>query len=348
MVPAGSTFEIMTAIAAYHVLGPDFRIPTYLYHGTKPGSYVISGGGDPTLRSGWTSVNPGAPTIIAFSNLARSLGATSASYDSWLYPGAAWHPGWAPVERTNGYMAPMDALMMDGGRADPNATTSPRSANPAWDAGVRFASLTGVRFDPTIRADPSQGVVGMTVSAPVRDLVSQMLRESDDVLAEAIARQVAIRLGYQGSWDQVAPAMHAVMWSLGIDPAAGVYASDGSGLSNQSNASPRFIDRLLEYIEDGAGGTKELTMMLPRNGMAGSLASRLTSLPTGSVYAKTGWVDYGYGLAGYLAAADGTWLRFAVYVWKPRSGAFVTNANRDALDRIIAASWRCGSSLAPS
>jgi len=58
------------------------------------------------------------------------------------------------------------------------------------------------------------------------------------------------------------------------------------------------------------------------------------------VFAKTGWIDTGYTLAGIIHAADGTPLTFAVYAL----GDVGDNA-KQAIDTITAAFYRCGNNL---
>ena len=344
LVPSASTMKVVTAIAAYHTLGPDFRIRTSVYPGTEPGSFVLVGAGDPTLRAGWSSYYWDAPTVIALANAAKARGATKVSYDPWLFTGPTWHPDWNPGERTAGAMAPMSALMLDGGRTNAMAGGSARQSDPAWSAGVAFSQLAGAQFAPTIRVQPGSQPIGSVESAPMSTLVRQMLLESDNVLAEAIARHVAIKLGYGSSWQAVNPAMRAVMTAPGANAAA-LDASDGSGMAMWSRVWPDFMNQALTIIQSNRSGTNAIVNMLPRNGQSGTLAYRLTSVPAGFIAAKTGWVDYGYGLAGFMWTADGQLMRFSFYTWKSFSGSYVTTTTRNALDAIVAATWRCGTNL---
>ena len=344
IAPSGSTMKLITAIAAYHVLGPNYEIRTYLYPGDKPGSFIVKGAGDPTLRSGWWNVYWNAPTLISFSNAARAYGATSVSFDPWLYQGANWHPGWNPAERADGNMAPMEGFMLDGGRVNPGEFGSTRQAQPAWDAGVRFAQLTGVPLDPTLRVKPGSDPVGVVASAPMSTLVKQMLQESDNVLAEAIGRQIALKLGYSATWWNVNPALTQVMRTLGLD-VRGIDASDASGLARWSRTSPAFMDSALRLLQHNVSGTHAIIGLLPRNQVSGTLAYRLGGIVPNFVAAKTGWVDYGYSMAGFMWAPDGQLLRFTFTAWKDMSGAYVTGSTRSALDAMVTATWRCGANL---
>jgi D-alanyl-D-alanine carboxypeptidase/D-alanyl-D-alanine-endopeptidase (penicillin-binding protein 4) len=58
------------------------------------------------------------------------------------------------------------------------------------------------------------------------------------------------------------------------------------------------------------------------------------------VWAKTGWIDTGYTLAGIIRAKDGTPLTFAFYAL----GNVSSNA-KQALDSLTADVWSCGNRL---
>ena len=344
LAPSGSTMKLVTAIATLRILGPEYRILTHLYEGTKPGSFIVRGAGDPTIASGWSNTYWGAPTLIALANSAKARGATSVSMDPWFYSGPNWHPGWNPVERANGYMAPMEGFMVDGGRINPHDSTSARVENPAWIGGVKFSQLTGARFDPSIGVKPGSQPVGTIASAPVSTMVHQMLQQSDNVLAEALGRQVAARLGLAPSYYGTTVALRAVMASVGAD-VSGIDASDASGLSRWSRMTPVFTDKVLQLIQNGNSGSNVIVGMLPRNQVSGTLAGRLGGVAPNFVAAKTGWVDYGYSMAGFMWAPDGQLLRFTFTAWKDMWGGYVGVGTRDALDQMVTAAWRCGANL---
>ena len=342
--PSASTMKVVTAVTAYAVLGPDFRIPTYLYPGNRPGTYVIVGGGDPTLRSGDSSYYWGAPSMNSLAYEAWRRSPSAVGFESNHFLGRSWHPNWALYEIGAGSAAPLEALMVDGGRIYPNSTYSPRTPTPSRDAANRFAQLTGRPLDTSLRADYSKGPVAVVHSQPVRTLVSQMLLESDNMIAEALARHVAIKQNIGSSYDVVPHSQSVALDALGIDTMLGFSGSDGSGLSSQSLVTPVFMDEVLRLIDD-VPRFRELQGLLPANGIRGTLQPRLGDIPRGAVVAKTGTVDTGFGLAGFMTAADGRRIRFSVYVWHSGNGA-VTIGNRNALDRIVSGAYRCGSRLA--
>ena len=53
-------------------------------------------------------------------------------------------PGWDPLDIENGDIAPMESVMLDGGRTQPVSVDSRRSRTPALDAGRALAVALGV------------------------------------------------------------------------------------------------------------------------------------------------------------------------------------------------------------
>ena len=72
-------------------------------------------------------------------------------------------------------------------------------------------------------------VLGQVHSAPVDVLVEQMMRASDNVIAEVLARQVAIATQRPASFAGAAEAVRATLAAAGIEIGSGMV--DGSGLS---------------------------------------------------------------------------------------------------------------------
>ena len=86
---------------------------------------------------------------------------------------------------------------------------------------------------------------------------------------------------------------------------------------------------------------------LPVAGVSGTLAGRFSgdnAAAHGQVYAKTGWLDDEYALAGLISAADGTPLSFAFYAIRPGVGldSASGDAAKNALDTLATAAFRCG------
>ena len=264
-----------------------------------------------------------------------------------------WDESWKRSEQTTGYHSEVTALQVDGDRADPRASTSPRSTDPIGRAGSAFiealkaADPTGDVVDPAV--DTSMGsAVGSTTlaevkSQPLRVLIKQMLLVSDNTLAEMIARIVSKQSGMDGSAASLQQAIPSALTQFEV-PATGVTIRDGSGLSDLNAVPASTMTAFMSTVREGANGLDVVRDGLPVAGQSGTLASRFTgdnAVARGQVWAKTGWIDTAYTLSGYLTAADGTPLAFTFYA----IGEGIGSDARVALDTLTTAVFSCGDNL---
>ncbi|MBS3178587.1 MULTISPECIES: D-alanyl-D-alanine carboxypeptidase/D-alanyl-D-alanine endopeptidase [unclassified Pseudoclavibacter] len=356
-VPTASVMKLLTTTAAIEVLGPDFRIPTRVYAGSEPGTVVIVGGGDVTLASTdsgagsyysgatGTLADLAAQTRTAWANDPSLSGTapTQVLVDESAFSGAEWQPSWSQADRTDGYISPISALMVDGGRQDPASLVSPRTEDPSGAAAAAFATRLGAATTGASGSAPDGAKLLAEVwSQPVSELVHYALIDSDNNVAETLARLVAIEQGIGTDFGAIQDSTSQALTTLGLDT-SGLVLADGSGLSADNRVPPELVAELLQTISQPDIAASQLLDDLPASGQTGTLQSRLTPLgvPPGAITAKTGWINEVYGLAGYLTAADGSRLTFAFFVV-----GTVTPANRDALDTIAARTYSCGASLA--
>lgn len=348
-VPA-STAKIATAVAALTGLPADLRLRTRVVAGAAPGEVVLVGGGDPTLAGPSTPVRYPQPARLAdlAAQVRAALGATSVTrvvVDDSLYTGDRLAPGWKPTYVTEGAVAPVTALMVDGGRL--RQGRGPRTSEPALAAGEAFAAL----LQPGAAVEVVQGTatadaapLAEVTSPPVSQLVEQMLVASDNDLAEALARQVALATGRPASFVGAAEAMTEVLAQAGVAP-GGVRLVDGSGLSRDDRVEPGALTRLL--VSAVRGDDPRLAPVLtglPVGGFDGTLAPRYrtgAALPAaGRVRAKTGTLNAVSALAGLLRTADGRLLAFDL-----TTNSVPLGANRRAeraLDALAARLAVCG------
>jgi D-alanyl-D-alanine carboxypeptidase/D-alanyl-D-alanine-endopeptidase (penicillin-binding protein 4) len=166
-----------------------------------------------------------------------------------------------------------------------------------------------------------------------------MLTSSDNDLAEALARQVALASRQPASFAGVATATAAVLERIGVQ----VALRDGSGLSPQDRVSPASLTALLaKAATDPRYGP--VLSGLPVAGFDGTLADRFRTGPArvagGVVRAKTGTLDGVSALAGLVRTRDGRLLAFDVTADGVPLGATVP-AQR-ALDGVATALASCG------
>lgn len=351
LLPA-STAKIVTAVAALTTLDPEHRLGTTVVAGSQPGEVVLVGGGDTTLVSGpqvQGSFEEARLDVLAAKTRA-ALGDTPVTrvvVDDSLYTGPVLGPGWKPTYVTEGSVAPVMALMVDGGRVRPGRPA--RSPDPALAAGEAFARLLGgspsvVRGRLPEGAQPLAQVQGPPVSA----LVERMLAASDNDLAESLARQVALAQDLPASFAGVSAALSSASGQLleraGV-PAGAVRLVDGSGLSRDNALAPGALTRLLTSVTAGdPGRLAPLLTGLPVGGFSGTLSDRYRGgeqvAGAGVVRAKTGTLMGVSALAGLVRTAEGRLLAFALTAEAVPPGG--TLAAERALDRLAAAFAGCG------
>jgi D-alanyl-D-alanine carboxypeptidase/D-alanyl-D-alanine-endopeptidase (penicillin-binding protein 4) len=153
-------------------------------------------------------------------------------------------------------------------------------------------------------------------SPPLSAMVGWMLRESNNVIAENLARQVALREGKPASFSGAAAAVTHVLGSLGLR--RGIHLVDGSGLSPQDRIAPILLARLIGLAASSRHPQLRPAITgLPVAGFLGTLApgqsvfGDLGGPGLGVVRAKTGNLSTVATLAGLVYDSSGRVLGFA-------------------------------------
>ncbi|WEO96137.1 D-alanyl-D-alanine carboxypeptidase/D-alanyl-D-alanine-endopeptidase [Streptomyces sp. FXJ1.172] len=342
LTPA-STTKIATAVAALSALGPDHRFTTRTALEPDTGELVLVGGGDPTLTArkdagGWAGLRQLASgTAEALKR--RGIHKITLSYDTTLFTGPALHP-----IGVNDNLAPVSALTADEGRTDDSTSgPAPRVSDPAQDAATKFAGflkdagITTTSPGPSKASTRAQGLATVS-SPPLSDIVERMLTNSDNDIAETLARQTALASGRPGSFDGGAEAISARLTKLGL-PMTGASFHDGSGLNRDDRLTPDLLTGLLATAGDPIRpGLRPVLTGLPVAGFTGTLTSRYADGAAGVVRAKTGTLTGVNTLAGTVVDADGRLLAFAFMA----SGTADPQAAQAALDKAASALAGCG------
>ncbi|MFB6502816.1 MULTISPECIES: D-alanyl-D-alanine carboxypeptidase/D-alanyl-D-alanine-endopeptidase [unclassified Streptomyces] len=311
MTPA-STVKIATAAAALSALGPDHRIATKVLVSPDHRRITLVGGGDPTLdRAALRTLATGTARALKDHGVDRAR----LSYDTSRYSGPARHPI-GPNEN----IAPVSALMIDEGRLDDtDSGPAPRSDDPAKDAAEAFARLLDDAGVDT-GSGPGHGrpaagsrQVAQHLSAPLSALVERALTNSDNDIAEALARQTAIKAGRPADFAGARRAVTEQLGKLRL-PLTGAVLADGSGLDRKDKVTARLLAGLLARAADPAHPElRPVLTGLPVAGFTGTLSDRYTgkSAGTGLVRAKTGTLTGVNTLAGTVVDGQGRLLAFA-------------------------------------
>jgi D-alanyl-D-alanine carboxypeptidase/D-alanyl-D-alanine-endopeptidase (penicillin-binding protein 4) len=351
-VPA-STGKLLTAAAALLSLDHTHQLVTKVVEGEQPGEVVIVGGGDPTLSSlkpGLVSMYPGAAHLTDLVDQVKASGVQvqTVYIDQSLYAGDQLESSWLPADVANGYITPMVPAMLDGGRADATVNYSPRTTNPGGVLVDEFAARIGATAPESAekKAPANAKVLGEVRSAPMAQLVDNMLDHSDNVLAEAVAREVAIKAGEEPSFDGASKATLDVLRqnNLTVD---GVILRDASGMSDKDEVSAKLLADILALAAAPDGKDPRTAKLrpllggLPVAGGSGTLVDRYDDAGStqgrGWLRAKTGSLTGVNTLAGVVLDKDNRMLVFAFLT----SETTATTA-RPALDKVTAALRDCG------
>ncbi|WP_308344341.1 D-alanyl-D-alanine carboxypeptidase/D-alanyl-D-alanine-endopeptidase [Streptomyces sp. ISL-94] len=342
MTPA-STVKIATAAAALAALGPEHRIKTTVTSGAGPGQIVLVGGGDPSLTAKKKSPAGSGGSLVALAAdtaqvlKAAGTGSVTLGYDDSLYSGPARHP-----IGDNPNIALVTALAADEGRPD-DSTSGPveRTEDPSQAAARAFAALLaerGVKVSgEPVRAKAPAGArpLASTLSTPLAGLVERMLTNSDNDIAEALARQTALASGQPASFEGAEKAVGAKLAALGVDTAGSRFA-DGSGLNRADKVSAGLLTGLLARAADPQHPElRPVLTGLPVAGFSGTLRTRNagTSPAAGLLRAKTGTLTGVNSLAGTVVDPSGRLLAFAFLTANSADGP----AAEKRLDKLAAA-----------
>lgn len=153
-------------------------------------------------------------------------------------------------------------------------------------------------------------------SRPLSQLMADTLKPSDNLYADSLYLHAAAKLnGAPVNWPAAQPVIKDFLQSqTGIDFGNAII-TDGSGLSRYSLVTPEQTISLLKFLYQRFPLSYEYIAALPISGRDGTLQKRFR-IPTqqGFVRAKTGTMVGINSLSGYLYAANGHTLAFALYI----------------------------------
>jgi D-alanyl-D-alanine carboxypeptidase/D-alanyl-D-alanine-endopeptidase (penicillin-binding protein 4) len=299
VIPA-SNQKLLVALAALDVLGPDHRFTTSVAvppatEGDVTGDLFLIGGGDPVLTSdefpiadddqpafSTTSLDALADAVVG-AGVTRIRGAVIG--DGTRYDDEFVIDEWASdvpfVEA-----GPYDALLVNDARV---LGRSGVEDDPAEAAAREFVRLLG---DRGIRVDNGWGsgvasnlvpVVGTVESAPLSDIIGEMLVTSDNNTAEMLVKEIGVAVSGEGSRAAGLAGVQASLQDLGVS-LDGAVLRDGSGLSSGNRVT---CSTVLDVLQIGAAGP--LASSLPVAAETGTLTDEFIASPVaGRLTAKTG------------------------------------------------------------
>jgi D-alanyl-D-alanine carboxypeptidase/D-alanyl-D-alanine-endopeptidase (penicillin-binding protein 4) len=326
LIPA-STLKLLTSAAALAQLGAETRFTTEVRAGAAPGDGAVNdlylvGGGDPLLSTadfaadgGYmdqprrsTSVEALADKVAAagIRRVGRVLG------DESRYDSERLVPSWNPRYIANFDISPLSALVVNKAftsTTPPAVAISPPAHAASVLAGLLRARGVTVGDAGTGKAPAGAPLVTSIESAPLRDIVAEILGNSDNMAAEMLVKEMSTRPGSPGTTNAGLAAVNERLRQLvGVTPEEMV-AVDGSGLDRGDKLTCGLLQRVLAT----AGESGPLAQGLPEAGRNGTLFRRFLGAPAaGKVRAKTGSLEGVVGLSGFVNAQAGHILAFSL------------------------------------
>ena len=219
----------------------------------------------------------------------------------------------------------MERLQARGIRCIPAAEAeSPENEvaeSEAFETGKPSSTASSYLFGE-FRQD-SLSVRMASYETSVQDVVKQIMKESDNLNAEAML----CRLGVQSSRkkrvsaEDGLSAIRMLIKEMGYNPDR-YNLAEGCGLSNYNYISPELLVSFLRYAYSRTDVFQKLYKALPIGGVDGTLEFRMKkgTLSHRNVHAKTGSFTAINCLAGYLKARNGHEIAFAIMNQNALSG----------------------------
>ncbi|MEO7836309.1 MAG: D-alanyl-D-alanine carboxypeptidase/D-alanyl-D-alanine-endopeptidase [Acidimicrobiales bacterium] len=341
LIPA-SNLKVLTGLAAVTRLGAEEKLVTEVRvgrplgaGGVVDGPLWLVGGGDPLLATAdYAASFENQPQLFTpMETLADAVVKAGVRHvrggiigDETRYDSQRYVPTWRPGYITDSESGPASALVVNDGFSQFRPKRIAAAEPDVHAAGVLTALLMarGIVID----GGPGEGIapqggptVARVASATVGDLVRQMLRESDNLTAELLVKELGRRFAGAGTTTAGVRVVRETLASAAL-PVEQLAAVDGSGLDRSDRASCTLLMAAL----DAAGPGGPIASGFPVAGRDGTLARRFLGNPAaGRLRAKTGSLDEVAALTGYVdSAAGGPPLVFAF---------LINQLPRDALGR---------------
>jgi D-alanyl-D-alanine carboxypeptidase/D-alanyl-D-alanine-endopeptidase (penicillin-binding protein 4) len=290
-----SNMKLLTSTAALEVMGADHRFETKAYvHGAD---LDIVGGGDPVFTSG--AASPPFSSLDAFA--AKIRAAHPAPFDGIVVDGSRYDatrfpPTWKPNYVPEGEAGAIGALTIDHGYE----SYGHAAADPALLFGTKLQPLVNAR---SVRVGAPPGgapEIATAESAPLGDIVGEILRDSNNYGAEMLMREIGFQRAQEGSTKAGIEATITILEQLGV-PTEGVVLHDGSGLSPDDRVTCNALLALVRLASQPKFAA--IDHGLPVAGRTGTLAARFHGDPLeGLLRAKTGSIDNVVALSGTIDA----------------------------------------------
>lgn len=345
LTPA-STVKIMTAEASLLYLGPEYRFSTQLLtdakstkNGVLQGNLYVVLSGDPSL----TRDDLDELLDVLKSQNIRAI-AGNVYIDNTAYDQRFYGPGWIRSDKQYCYGAPISASIINHNCPVVQVTTTKKIKSSKKNAKARvrrqvtsvshvvtdvpdynrtlFKNLLarkGIRVYGSVTFDSAPlkaKLIGSHASAPLRELLTDMMKKSDNIIASAVFKKIGQLYNREpGSWENSSYAVSQILSKKADVNPSGMRILDGSGLSPANLTTPAQMMQVLNFAYHHNPTSYDFISSLPIAGVDGTLKHRMGNIAR-KVRAKTGSLA-GTGvfcLTGYTVSANKEPLAFVIMI----------------------------------
>ncbi len=152
------------------------------------------------------------------------------------------------------------------------------------------------------------------LSAPLSQLVDEMMQNSNNLYADSLTKTMGYQLTHEGSTTQGMYAMKSILSQKANMDMTYIQLKDGSG-TRYDMSSASHIVTLLRHVYQDPDIRAPFLHSLPIMGVSGSLISRMKGTDLEKrVFAKTGTMHDISALSGYMHTAQGETLVFSILI----------------------------------
>jgi serine-type D-Ala-D-Ala carboxypeptidase/endopeptidase (penicillin-binding protein 4) len=305
VIPA-SAQKLVVAAVALEQLGEEFTYTTTVVAATDPAAGVVDGdlylvgGGDPLLSSDWypdsnlerfpvtspTSLDDLADDVVGagITTVAGGVVGDGSRYDDEFFaPG--WGVGVAGLDS-----GPYDALLVNDARVlgeerradDPNTGAAREFIRLLEERGVDVVGGASAGSAPATAVE-----IASIDSAPMSDVVAEMLGNSDNNTAELVVKELGTIDATPGTRDAGLAVIRRQLadWGVGVDS---LVLADGSGLSLDNRLTCEALAAVVERHDSDS----PIGRGLPVAGQTGTLSDVFVDHPVqGRLLGKTGTLN---------------------------------------------------------
>ena len=200
------------------------------------------------------------------------------------------------------------------------------------ERGVMVRGEARARYEADDAMSSSGALLGERASQPLSEILRVVNKESQNLHAEMVLREVAFVRTGTGSLEDGQKEREAFLTEAGVTHlGTGYVLDDGSGLARQDLTSPDSTVALLRYMWTRADQAAWVNT-LPIGGLDGSLQHRFQKVPGAErIRAKTGSLSHVNTLSGYIDTSEHHCIAFSVMV---NGTAGHESEVRDFIDRL--------------